>query len=224
MKNYVHSLIKKRISEVAREYRKKGYEVKIEPRKENLPNFLSEFQPDLIAKSDKENVIIEIKSKEGLSKAEYLIKLAKSAQVKLGWRFELIIVNPKMSQIDLFKENIKAFNENEILETLLESKRLINLRSLNASLLLCWSAVEGAMRLLAERNKITLKKDNPEYILKELFYLNLINFNEYNIINKGIILRNSIIHGFKIPELKTDVILKLSNMAEKIVHSKMRKD
>ena len=53
---------RRKLLEVAREYRKQGYEVVIEPREEQLPSFLHSFQPDIIARNNEETVVIEIKS------------------------------------------------------------------------------------------------------------------------------------------------------------------
>jgi Holliday junction resolvase len=72
MKKSTEILEKKRLNSVAREYRKQGCKVLLYPGETDLPSFLSGFQPDLIAYSDEENVVVEVKSKSTLSKADYL--------------------------------------------------------------------------------------------------------------------------------------------------------
>ncbi|MFB0506541.1 MAG: hypothetical protein ACETWT_07405 [Thermodesulfobacteriota bacterium] len=58
-----------RIEAVAREYRKKGYDVTIEPSSHELPSFLQGFRPDIIARGENEIVIIEVKTQSTLSES-----------------------------------------------------------------------------------------------------------------------------------------------------------
>ncbi len=68
---------KKRQQAVAREYRKKGYEVILEPGPSALPLFLAGFRPDLLARNENETVVIEIKSQETLSKSRAMVGQAR---------------------------------------------------------------------------------------------------------------------------------------------------
>ena len=49
------------VAAVAESYRRRGYQVEIEPDDTGLPPFLLGFRPDLIARSASENVVIEVK-------------------------------------------------------------------------------------------------------------------------------------------------------------------
>ena len=55
-----------RATELATEYRSKGFEVVMPRSPAETPEFLREFSytPDLIAKSEKENLIVEVKSRQ----------------------------------------------------------------------------------------------------------------------------------------------------------------
>ena len=64
---------KKRQQAVAREYKKKGYEVVMEPGSSALPSFLAGFRPDLLARNENETVVIEIKPQETLSKSGAMV-------------------------------------------------------------------------------------------------------------------------------------------------------
>src|SRR4051812_47401927 len=85
----------RRIREIARDYMKRGYSVVFAPMPSELPVFLRRFRPDLVAKSDKESVVIEVKSTTG--NASQLIEyesLAQAVSQHKGWRFELVLTNP----------------------------------------------------------------------------------------------------------------------------------
>lgn len=53
---------RRRLLELGREYRKLGYQVVLEPQREQLPAFLAPFQPDMLAWNDAESVVVEVNS------------------------------------------------------------------------------------------------------------------------------------------------------------------
>ena len=59
---------RQRAAAIADEYRRKGYEVVAEPLPEQLPDFLSGFHPDILARKGDETTIVEIKSRQSLAK------------------------------------------------------------------------------------------------------------------------------------------------------------
>ena len=61
---------RRKIREVAREYRRAGYEVLVEPSGPQVPAFLGDYRPDLIAVGDRESVVIEVKSTRGFDRSE----------------------------------------------------------------------------------------------------------------------------------------------------------
>ena len=61
-----------RAKELAREYKRKGFKVTIEPSINQLPNFMRNLNyiPDLIVTSNKENFVIEVKSSRTIGTAK----------------------------------------------------------------------------------------------------------------------------------------------------------
>jgi REase_AHJR-like len=88
-----------RLLEVAREYRQRGYEVIIEPRSDQLPQFLASFRIDMLARGAEENVIVEVRTQESLSDAPELDAVAQALYDKPSWRFELVVTNPKVLNV-----------------------------------------------------------------------------------------------------------------------------
>ena len=110
------SHIEQRIREVERQYQSKGYAVTVKPRHDQLPDFLSPYQPAVLACGDEESVIVEVKSGAALKKADSLKELAQTIQAHSGWRFELVVVNPE--EFLFVFEDARPLGEQEIIQAL----------------------------------------------------------------------------------------------------------
>ncbi|RDU37298.1 hypothetical protein DRW41_05445 [Neobacillus piezotolerans] len=85
-----------KIKEVANEYSQKGYTVFTNPQLGNdTPEFLRNYSPDIIAISENDKVVIEVRNKYSLSQSKELENLASVIDHQKGWRFELIVINSK---------------------------------------------------------------------------------------------------------------------------------
>src|SRR5438552_414598 len=82
------------VARVADDYRRRGYEVQVQPDANALPEFLLDFQPDLIARKPGESVIVEVKVGTRTSVAEQLRGIAERVNQQPGWRFSLVFANP----------------------------------------------------------------------------------------------------------------------------------
>ena len=82
------------LTKVAEDYRRRGYDVQIRPSGPSLPEFLAEYQPDLIARSPAESVVIEVKVGTRTSVAERFREVAERVNRQPGWRFSLVFVSP----------------------------------------------------------------------------------------------------------------------------------
>ena len=72
----------RKLKEVATEYRRKGYSVVVKPRGKELPRFLSDLQIDLLAESDAERVVIEVKSGKELQDSPEMARIAERIEKK----------------------------------------------------------------------------------------------------------------------------------------------
>jgi hypothetical protein len=55
---------KEAIRGAAKEYEERGYAVTLEPPAAVLPDFLAGYEPDLVARSTDENVLVEVRTRE----------------------------------------------------------------------------------------------------------------------------------------------------------------
>jgi uncharacterized protein YutE (UPF0331/DUF86 family) len=215
MSKIAEDLEKKRLQSVAREYKKKGYRVLLHPSRDELPSFLSNFQLDMIAQSDEEKVVVEVKSQPTLSKADYLTALAGAVNAQPGWRFELVVTNPASPKIA--EENAEVMLPAEIKERIQLVRDLFNKKQEEAAAILVWSAMEATLRLVGQHQGVELAKKPSLLIIKELYSLGIISREDYELLEEGMRSRNLIAHGFRSAKPTTELVKKLIGTVEKLL-------
>jgi hypothetical protein len=140
----------------------------VRPQRHELPTFLADFTIDLLAQHEKDNIIIEVKTRSDLPGDSALPVLAGILQDKPDWRLELIMTNPKAKLPS--EEGIEPLSRKEVTDRLNQVEELQQSHQ-TAAMLLAWSAAEVALRLTAEQNDIKLKEQSPNYIVKQLFFM-----------------------------------------------------
>jgi hypothetical protein len=189
---------RQRLISIASEYEDQGYKVKLQPSPDELPDFLSAFEPDLIATGKGETVVVEVKTREELRNEQSVAALETALRNRPGWRFELIIDGPPT-------QHRKTLDVIQIRASLDEADELQRNRHLAAALLLLWSATEGALRLLAGRENIELESLAPGYVLTRLYTLGLLGREQYQILDEIMRLRNQAAHGFEVSVTPQDL-------------------
>lgn len=190
----LHMQETKRILQLAREYRKKGYEVTITPTRVQLPDFLSPLSPDLLAVGNNEKVVIEVKHQHSLAKSLDLEKLADAVNRHPGWRFELVVINPKP---DKPLEQSQFLNGKELQRRLQSIGALIKAKDLDSAVVLIWASLEGALRLIAHVEGLEVDEMRTDQLLKKSLSLGLIGKNSYDTLAQGVRIRNAVVHGLR---------------------------
>jgi hypothetical protein len=205
-----------RLLEVAREYRRQGYEVTIEPQPHELPAFLASFRVDMLARNETENVIIEVRTQESLTGTPELDALAQALQDKPSWRLELVVTNPKdRSSIQL--RNAAPLDYEEITYRLREAKELSGQEHGEAALLMAWSAIEALLRSIADQETIPVVPAQPEQLTKSLFIYGLLDREQYQTLQKGLQARNTVVHGYKEQESFAATLDRLLHVANQVM-------
>jgi hypothetical protein len=181
------------IAKVAEDYRRRGYEVAVEPRGPGLPEFLEDFQPDLIARGARETVVIEVKVGTRTSVAERLRDVAERVNRQPGWRFSLVFVSP--DQPDQVSEAQPA--PLSLLEERARNAEILRqVGQKEAAFLLLWSALEGILRLLGDRAQLPLASLPPSTLIRELYSAGEINREQFDSLMRLLPARNQLVHGF----------------------------
>ncbi|MDZ8188298.1 MAG: hypothetical protein RMX96_26015 [Nostoc sp. ChiSLP02] len=212
------NLEKERLLKLAEEYRQKGYEVFVRPNSEDLPEFLNNYRPDMIVRRGEENVVIEVKSRSSLSSPsnQYLRNLAQAVEKHPGWRFELVMTNPEDVMYSLKAE--RSLQEHEI-ESQLEVARQLTIQHPESAILYCWSLVEATLRLIAQKEELSLERFDPRYLVKQLATEGVISKSEYQLLMNALLLRNSIAHGFKTTELTQNTVCESIELTEQLLRT-----
>jgi Holliday junction resolvase len=187
--------IERRIKEIAKDYEVRGFAVTINPNQTNLPDFLKGFEPDIVAISETESVVIEVKSTKGnSSQLKQFESLAQRISEHKNWRFELVFTNP----IEQTIQN-KFTNElplEKIRSRISEVTILLISNHYEAAFLLCWTTLEAAIRLKLDSEKNDSNNKPTLAIIKTIYSLGYINSHDYKkleVLNQK---RNLLIHGF----------------------------
>lgn len=86
------ALESERARAIAEDYRNEGFEVIEHPSEQQLPSFLSAYQPDLLIRKNDETVVVEVKTRASLAQQPYLGEMSELLRERPGWRFELVMV------------------------------------------------------------------------------------------------------------------------------------
>ncbi len=172
------------LEQVAERYRSDGYVVSVAPRNE-LPAFLRDVQPDLIAKRGSENVVVELKRQ---TVDQSLRRLAEIVSRQPGWRLDVVIYEPDFADPRRLvgKETVKA--------ALKDAEQIANLGQLQAGLLAVSSAFEAAAVLALQKHGIERVPASAD-LLKTLVSEGLISDDDYSALAEVSRLRNRVAHG-----------------------------
>jgi hypothetical protein len=202
-----------RLREVAREYRKRGYEVLVEPSPTQLPSFLAPFRIDLLARNREENVVIEVRTQGSLTSAPELDAIAQVLQHRPQWRFELVVTNPRDRKAFYFKD-ATSLGIPEIVSRLQEARELSDDEHGEAALLLAWSATEALLRYIADAEAIQVVSHSPAQVIKSLYTYGVLDMDQYEALQAELETRNRLIHGYREQRSLMDDVMRLLHVAE----------
>jgi hypothetical protein len=214
MNSPTQEIYRRKIQEIAHDYEARGYRVLIEPTPPELPPFLANFHPDVIAYGPEDAIVVEVKVGTHTSASERYRELAEIIQQHPGWRFSLVVVDPRSD--DIVPATRPLLDRSKIVDRLKEAEELLKRGVKEAAFVLLWASIEALLRHMASREGLPLERVPSSALLKELFSLGLLSRNGLDIALQALSVRNSLVHGFEAPEL--DVISgKLALLAQELL-------
>lgn len=190
------------LAKVAEDYRRRGYDVQVQPGGPGLPEFLAGYQPDLIARSPAESVVIEVKVGTRTSVAERFREVAERVNRQPGWRFSLVFVSP--DQPDQVTEAPLA-SLPQLQGRAQSAEALLQAGQAEAAFLLLWSALEGVLRLIGQRAQLPLENLPPSTLLRELYSAGEVSREQFELLMRFLPMRNRLVHGFGAGEEQLNV-------------------
>lgn len=198
-------------SEVADEYRRKGYEVA----RDVALDFLPGFHADLIARKDDEVRVIEVKTRSSLAANPQIGEMARIVDEKRGWTFELRLVGePHRADIPKDGQPSKVTDVDERID---EAKRALAAGLPGAALLLAWSAVEASARKAVVAEGIAEERVAAGgNALDQAVFLGVISRDDYRRLNEVHRQRNALAHGFDVSDPDEGTVSGLIDLARQI--------
>jgi hypothetical protein len=182
------------ISRYADWYSQQGYQVALEPAARELPEFLRMLAPDLIARRDGDNVVVEIKtsSPESFEKVQ---RLARALEHRAGWRLQVVYLDLADPE---WQPPLRLPDTAEL------ASRLANIDAAAADnppeqpqILMLWSIVEAAARhRLTSVGISPTSRISSSALIKMLVTEGVIEDEQYSVLRRGLALRNVVAHGF----------------------------
>ena len=167
-------------------YEADGYRVNVD---EGLP-IPGGFRADAVARRDDETVIIEVRSADLSDRdRDRLSRLAEIVDAQAGWRIDIVTYEPEPLQPDPDRE--------DVIRRVEEARQVADV-SLDAAVLLVWSAIEGALlRLGQQRDLGPLRSVPPRTLIHKLTIDGVLSDNQAVELDDFAKMRNSIAHGLR---------------------------
>ncbi|AFW95130.1 MULTISPECIES: hypothetical protein [Nostocales] len=194
----VESLIKK--------YRDEGFTVIQNPKADQLPFDLDNYQPDILAtkNQNESGLIIEVKTSISPVSVERLQSVAEEISRHPGWRFLLVTLE------DIEAESLPGTSEElpsweELINYFSQVSKLIENNNIEPAFLFLWSVFEGALRKRAVDVSIPVERLPVIRLLKTMYSLGELSISEFDIIQAYFEKRNRLAHGY-IQKLDSEVL------------------
>lgn len=189
------------IAKVAEDYRRRSYDVDVEPTGPSLPAFLEGFQPDLIARSPDDSVVVEVKVGTQSSVADRFRDVAERINRQPGWRFSVVYVS--QDEPGRISDSPPA-PRSTLEERLRKAEALLQTGQSEAAFLLLWSALEGVLRLLSHQAQLPLENLPSPALIRELYSAGELDVQQFETLMRLLPTRNRLFHGLESQE-ETDV-------------------
>lgn len=175
------------------EYRSRGYDVQQDCSLEFLPD----FQADLVVRKDGESKVVAVKHRASPADSPGVGKLAQILHDLPGWSLELLLIG-EPEKLDA-PEGVRPPSRVEIRRRLAEAEKALAHNMDAAALLLAWSALEAAVRVLIALEGISIARvTKAGYLLDLAVFHGVVSRREYDDLADLKRYRNAIAHGFAV--------------------------
>lgn len=181
--------LERRVLELLRQqYEDEGYEFRVRPEAESLPDFMEDYVPDAIAVKGQMGVAIEVKGRRMLSTERRLREVGKRFRDQRDWQLRVVYA-------DEFETGLPGTSgEPEIRIDLGSAENLLGMNETRAALVMAWSALEAAVRLIARRTGEKPPRNAREAI-EALEHLGILPFESADELRRNYGLRSQVVHG-----------------------------
>jgi uncharacterized protein YutE (UPF0331/DUF86 family) len=203
--------------ELARKYSKQGFEVLKAPRGDKLPEFLRHFnfQPDLIATSEKQKYVIEVTSRKSAKDLDRLAPIIEAINKEPSWEFLLVMTNPRESRD--FKNAPLHFDEIQLVlkrvRALSELSKQADNEYDEAVFLFAWTVIEATLRMYLHEERQSKPPRTTKSLIRDAVIQGFVDRREGDYLNQMMDIRNAISHGVRsqrVSRIDLDKLLKIT--------------
>ncbi|MDM8549614.1 hypothetical protein QUF72_06040 [Desulfobacterales bacterium HSG2] len=192
------------IETIAKELEDNGYTVSIEPDTSMIPFDLQNYRPDIFATNNKENLIVEVKSRSTPRTIERYKHIAETVSKQKNWRFMLTTVDDQyQSEHPVIKSD---FDPEALPKILHKLDRLFETESYDLALPYLWSVYISGMRTVGYKHGVPIDVTTDKSVLNYMYSLGEISNEEFEKSLLFLNLRNQLIHTFDIQITKEQAI------------------
>jgi hypothetical protein len=177
----------RKLRSIARRYKRDGYRVIIPARGGAIPSFLKGFTPDLIAESEHDRVIVEVKQNRTLRGSNDLQEVAERVSREPGWRFELVTVPSAESAAPPTPERMDLIANH--------ARQVMSVGLTDLAYAYAWSVIEVLLSDLALQNGLKATKAPIGQVVRDLVSQGVISREALDAIEQARAVRNRLVHG-----------------------------
>jgi uncharacterized protein YutE (UPF0331/DUF86 family) len=203
------------VSNVAERYRQRGYDVIIEPAPQQIPKFLKDLRPDLIATKGHDHVVVEVKAREALRNSDSARQMADLVGKEPNWRFELVLLSNQSTQLSNY--DTQPLPIARVKDLIARARQERESGDAELAFMTAWIAAEAVLRLFAAKNGLTNPIWSPAALLKQLVFEGAISREQFNALNGMQVLRNRVVHGFQPPQISKETFDLLIEITEALL-------
>jgi hypothetical protein len=177
----------RKLRSLARRYERDGYRVTMPRQGGRLPAFLEGFTPDLIAESEQDRVVIEVKRSDALRGSNNLVKIAERVSREPGWRFELVTLAP-VEQVSASRAEHMDFVESRVRQVMSDGLT-------DMAFVYVLGALEAYLEDLASQHGLKVKKAPFAQIVRDLVFRGVISRETFDKLEAARSVRNLWMHA-----------------------------
>lgn len=177
----------RKLRSIARKYERDGYSVTIPSRGGAIPDFLKGLQPDLIAESEHDRVVVEVKRSDAARGSNELLEMAERVSRESAWRFELVTVPADQQASVPSAEHMDAIAT--------RARQAMDIGLTDVAYLFAYSAMEDMLNDLAQQHGMKVARAPFALIVRELLAKGIISRESFELIERARAARNRLIHS-----------------------------
>ncbi len=178
---------RRKLRSIARRYERDGYRVTMPRQGGSLPAFLEGLTPDLIAESEQDRVVIEVKRSDAVRGSNNLVEIAERVSREPGWRFELVTI-PSAEQASASPAEHIAFVESRV-------RQVMNIGLTDLAYVYASAALETLLGDLALQHGLKVTKMPFAQIARDLVSRGVISREIFDGLEQTRSVRNLLMHA-----------------------------